>query len=164
MKINVSSVVGAVDSSMEVSGKIEISSINYNGEDIPVNAPIEVNAKITNTGNRLLIEGKIKADLKLKCSRCLESFDYILESDFEEELSNKEESDDVIHFEGDNLDITDIVVNNILLSLPMKALCREDCKGLCPRCGSNLNVNKCNCIDEGLDPRLAVLKKLLKDN
>jgi uncharacterized protein len=164
MKINVSSILKNINSSMEANGKIIVPSIDYKQEDIPVNTPIEVKALITNTGNHLLIEGKIKTDLTLKCSRCLESFDYTLENDFEEELSNNDDDDDSIHFDGDVVDITEIILNNIVLSLPMKVICSEECRGLCPHCGSNINTDKCGCTDEILDPRLAVLKDLLKDN
>lgn len=164
MKINVSGILGRVNSSVDFDGNININSINYMGENILVNSPVEVKAKIVNTGNNLLITGNINAGLVLKCSRCLESFNYNLTSDFEEELSNKEFDEDIIHFEGDMIDITDIVVNNILLYLPMKAVCNKNCKGLCPKCGKNLNSGECDCKDEIPDPRLAVLSKLLQDD
>jgi len=164
MKINVSGILKSVDSSIEIKGNILHPLINYNEDDIHVNSPIEVDAKVTNSGSNLLINGRIKAELTLKCSRCLESFNYTLEDVFEEELSNVNDCEEVIYFEGDTIDLTDIIINNILLSLPMKALCSEECKGLCPHCGNNLNINECNCTGENLDPRLDSLKKLLKDN
>lgn len=164
MKINVSGILRRAGATLKVDEKIKIDSIDYKGDLIPVNSPVDVSAVITNTEGNLLITGKIKADLTLKCSRCLESFNYLFENDFEEELSNNDDSEDAIHFEGETIDITDIVVNNILLYLPISTLCSEDCKGLCPKCGVNLNINPCDCKEENLDPRLAVLKGLLKDD
>jgi len=164
MKINVSGVLRSINSSIDVDGEIKIPSINYKGDDIQVNSPVKVKGRITNAGGKLLLAGRIYADLNLKCSRCLESFNYNFESDFEEELSNNSDDEDVVHFEGDTIELTDIIVNNILLYLPMKVVCREDCKGLCPLCGNNLNIGRCSCTGESLDPRLEVLKKFLKDN
>jgi uncharacterized protein len=163
MKINVSSVSRSIDSSMKVSGDVNIPQISYGSEDIDIVSPIVVDGMITNTGGQLIIKGTIKAKLLLKCSRCLEKFEYNLVTSFEEELSNEENEEDVIFVEGDILDMTDIVVNNILLSLPMKFVCSENCKGLCPKCGRNINIHECSCVDENLDPRLAVLKDLLRD-
>lgn len=164
MKINVSGVLRSINSSIAVDGEIDVPSIVYMGDEISVNTPIKVSAKITNTGGSLLLAGRIYANLTLKCSRCLESFNYNFENDFEEELSNNSDDEDVVHFEGDTIELTDIIVNNILLYLPMKVVCRENCEGLCPVCGSNLNAGGCSCTGDSLDPRLEVLKKLLKDN
>jgi uncharacterized protein len=166
MKINVSSILRSINSSKEIDGHLEIPLIKYNGDEILVNTPVHVDAVITNMENNLIITGKFNAELRLKCSRCLEYFNLTIESDFEEQLSNKDEDEDedVILFEGDTIDLTDIVINNILLSLPMKAVCNDDCLGLCPHCGSNKNIVKCQCINDSLDPRLTVLKDLLKED
>lgn len=162
MKINVSNILRNVDSRVEADGEVTVSLINYMGEDIHVDKPIKVSAAVVNNGSKLLLTGNIDAELTLKCSRCLKDFKYKLKTDFEEELSKEEGDDDAIHFEGDTVDLTDIVINNILLSLPMKPVCSEDCKGLCPICGGDLNINKCGCTDRNIDPRLSVLKDLLK--
>lgn len=162
MKINVSGISRNVNSSMEVKGELISPLISFNNEDILVNSPIKVEAIVANAGDHLLITGTIEANLTRTCSRCLESFNYGLTTDFEEELSNKDDSEDAIYFEGDTIDLTNIIINNILLYLPMKSICSEDCKGLCPYCGENINNHKCNCKDESLDLRLTVLKDLLK--
>ena len=164
MKVNISCILKALSSSIEINDSINVQMISYNCEDIPVNSPVEVSAILTNVGDHLALEGSFKADLTLKCSRCLESFNYILESDFDEELSNNIDNKEAIYFEGDSLDLNHIIVSNVVLSLPMKFICRENCKGLCPNCGKNINFEDCNCKIESLDPRLAVLKNYLKDN
>lgn len=164
MKINVSSISRSVDSSMEVVGEVIVPEISYGDEKITVNSPIGLKAVIINAGGQLIIRGTIDAKLLLKCSRCLEDFEYELNTSFEEELSRESNNEDIIFIEGDILDMTDIVVNNILLSLPMKFICSENCKGLCPKCGKNINIHECSCEDENLDPRLAVLKDLLRDD
>lgn len=164
MKVDVSRILRSKNSSMEIDGKVDIPSIIYNGEEITINGPVPVSGVILNTGENILVEGKFKADLTLKCSRCLESFQYSMESDFDEELSNKDESNGYVKFEGEIIDLAEVVERNILLSMPMKVLCSDNCKGLCPHCGNNLNESQCNCTGENVDPRLAVLKNLFKDN
>jgi uncharacterized protein len=164
MKVNVSRVLKGKDYAQEIEEETSIPVIEFKGQLIPVNSPVHVRARISNTGDRLLLNGTIKASVAMQCSRCLESFDYKVETDFTEELSNKDSGDDIVSFEGDTIDLTDIIINNILLSLPMKAICDLNCKGLCPNCGTNLNIKECNCTGNDLDPRLAVLKGLLKDN
>lgn len=162
MKINVSNVLRNLDSRAEASGEVLVSHIDYMGEDIRVNKPIKVSAVAVNNGRDISLTGKIKADLTLKCSRCLKDFEYVLETELEEKLSKESGNDDAIHFEGEIVDLTDIVLNNILLSLPMKPVCREDCKGLCPKCGSDMNIDKCRCAEKDIDPRFSVLKDLFK--
>lgn len=164
MKINVSSILKNPDLKLKAEGEVHVSHISYKGEEISINAPIKVDATVENTGKNLLLTGIVKTELILKCSRCLEDFKYDLEAEFEEELSNKDNEDGSIKFEGDTIDLTDIVINNILLSLPMKAVCSENCKGLCPYCGKNKNHEECDCTDKEIDPRLTVLKDLLKGN
>ena len=63
-------------------------------------------------------------------------------------------------YEGETVDCDPLIYEQIVLQIPMKALCREDCRGLCPRCGANLNLSSCSCPDRDVDERLAVLKKL----
>lgn len=66
-------------------------------------------------------------------------------------------------YDGDIFDFTDLLVENIIDELPSKILCREDCQGLCPHCGHNLNEGQCDCVFEDIDPRLAILNKLYSD-
>lgn len=169
MKVNVSSIIGDAGFSINIDSTLDIPSINFKGEDIPVNSPVRVAASITNTGDYLLAKGMIYADLTLVCSRCLDKFSYHLKADFEEKYSDRQPGsvdgeEDINYFEGDSIDLTDDIIANILLSLPMKYICSENCKGLCPHCGKNLNTGECNCTEEDLDPRLEILKNLLKDN
>jgi uncharacterized protein len=80
----------------------------------------------------------------------------------EEYLSKVEECCFAID-DGREIDLSEAVRQYILLAMPMKPLCREDCAGLCPRCGCNRNIDSCDCSDSGVDPRFAVLAKFYKD-
>ncbi len=118
------------------------------------------------------VEGDVTASVWLQCSRCLEMFvtpvelhlslTYLpVESLTEEHHEIKKDEAELGFYKDDELDITAVVQEQILLHLPMKPLCSPQCKGLCPICGTNLNQQMCNCTSEDIDPRWSALKKLL---
>jgi uncharacterized protein len=130
------------------------------------------------SGSTVAVKGSVTATLSLACSRCLESFDFPLRSEFTFTLVPEDVSEtrppekelaaedlETEFYEGETIDIDKIVLNNLLLSLPLKPLCREECEGLCPVCGANKNLEPCACShDEPGDPRLAGLKDFFKRN
>ncbi len=101
------------------------------------------------------------------CDRCLEEYDRDLTADFQLVYSKEERvvavDDDDFRLLGDKqteIDLRDDIRENILLVIPMKHLCDEECKGLCPQCGTNLNFDRCNCHETRIDPRWEILKML----
>ncbi|HPU36293.1 MAG TPA: DUF177 domain-containing protein [Bacillota bacterium] len=143
--------------------------LEIRGEKVSFWEPVKVSLVVCNTGEGLLARGQITGELQLACDRCLELFHYAFSLPFEETYrpvpgggevpsGSGEKDAESVTFSGDILDITPEVLNSIILSLPMKALCKEDCPGLCPRCGSNLKDGQCGCESENIDPRLNVLK------
>ncbi|SMB94783.1 uncharacterized protein SAMN00808754_1110 [Thermanaeromonas toyohensis ToBE] len=143
-------------------------------ESIPVVAPVKVEGELTNTGKFIYLKGEASTSLKLRCARCLETFIYPLEVPLEEEYCSEavfqslpEEDalrDEVRVYQGDILDLKPAVEEAFILALPMKWVCQEECRGLCPRCGKNLNIEQCDCREEEVDPRLAKLAKLLSED
>ena len=114
----------------------------------------------------------LKADAKYRthCARCLADISCSKTIVFEKtvvtdvnQLQN-DENDDYIIAEDGFLDVNDALTEQVLLETPMKHLCREDCKGLCPKCGKDLNAEPCNCDTAEPDPRFEVLRKLLESN
>ncbi len=90
-------------------------------------------------------------------------FHYCFSHTLVRELSaENDDMDDYIVVDGDQLDLDELVLSDILLSLPTKILCNEDCKGLCPVCGKDLNIGNCECKKKQVDPRLEKLGELLK--
>ena len=164
MKVNVSSILCSDGLSQNITEILDISADDFDNKDIVDNEPVKLDGVITNMGDYLLLSGEIDTSLKLVCSRCLEYFDFQLKTRIEEKFSNKTDinQDDFYFFEGDIIDFKEMVIQDILLSLPMKLICKEDCAGLCPQCGKNKNLYNCNCSGENLDPRLSVLNELLK--
>lgn len=117
--------------------------------------PMEGELVITNTGSRLLIEGELAGEIELPCSRCLEMFSFPCQAEFEEEFKieggklapagDAEEEAASRLLEGDELDVTELIRQNVVLHTPLQPICREACRGLCDRCGKNLNEGDCDC-------------------
>lgn len=148
------------------------------GAPISWQGPVEVEGEVHNLGGAFEVEGVIRSRLQVQCGRCLEYFPFEQEIEFKEiyypqsvsgEEENEyqrpvaEEEDEAVFFRGDVINLAPEVAKNIFLHLPMKLICREDCRGLCPQCGVNLNREQCRCAGTNVDPRLAVLQKLLKE-
>ncbi len=131
-------------------------------------------------GNSVHVRGRMEAPLGLECGRCLEPYPLVLNQELDlfylphhpgdaEEEEDEVELDDhemvVAYYEGNHLDLGEVVREQCVLSLPLKPLCREDCRGRCPSCGKNRNLEHCECSapEEAGDPRLAALKKLFDD-
>lgn len=134
-------------------------NIGITEEDGKVISPIFCNVKIIRADSNIFLDGYVNTKLQLECSRCLSNFEYEVNEKMvlyyknvnkvkailEREIELNE--DDILTFtyDGDEIDLSERVRETILISLPMKPLCKEDCKGLCPYCGSDLNFNNCNC-------------------
>jgi uncharacterized protein len=132
--------------------------------------PVEVHLDVQKTREEIVIDGKLQAGIELQCSRCLKSFQRSLDSTVHmiyhpiqhmqtdvHEL--KRDEMDMDFYSGKEIDVSEMLREQILLNLQMKPLCKEDCKGICPKCGTDLNIKKCSCVTKEIDPRLEVLKK-----
>ena len=129
-----------------------------------------VTLTVVNEGNRrFLVKGEAGLSLVMPCSRCLEPVivPFHLEIDQELDLSKTDEErvealDEQPYISGYNLDVDQLIGNELVLNLPMKVLCREDCKGICNKCGANLNKGDCGCDRQSLDPRMSVIQDIFK--
>jgi uncharacterized protein len=136
-------------------------------------ARIGAELHVGRSGRGLLISGAFHSAVLLICSRCLEPFEFRADDRFhlycgtavqgppEEEHGLADDELDVTYLEQGRINTDHLLRENILLSLPVQPLCREDCRGLCARCGANLNQGACNCEEARVDPRLQALRKLL---
>ena len=140
----------------------ENEDILKDSEDIKISSPIKLLGTLSNLNAVISLDGNLTCEVNLLCSRCLEDFKYLIDIEIHEKFtSNQEvEDDDINFFEGDSIDLTNIIENNIVMALPVKKLCREECKGLCHKCGANLNHSECKCGNDNVDPRMAKLKEL----
>ena len=118
------------------------------------------------------LAGGLTASLELPCARCLDPVVHHLERKFDllyrplgsdsgrEELSITAAEAEVSYYQGRGLPLEDAIQEQVLLAAPLKAVCRDDCKGLCPHCGKNLNAEQCSCAVPMEDPRWSALKEL----
>lgn len=125
-------------------------------------SPLKITGSAYYDGGLVKIKGNISALAEAQCSRCLNAFDYPLNVDFDEVFSKSEDSEDMYYYYDDEIKLDDMVIDNVILSMPLKLLCSEKCKGLCPVCGKNLNTGECGCEKGEIDPRFAALKDLFK--
>ncbi|NOX97404.1 MAG: DUF177 domain-containing protein [Nitrospirae bacterium] len=142
-------------------------------EKLSFRSPVKIDVRVAKEGNKVLLSGTVETELELVCSRCLEPcrhslssqldlIYYPLPSKIEGERELKEEDLLVSYYREGMVDIREEVRESIILTLPLKPLCRLECRGLCPHCGRNLNEEKCKCGNEQIDFRMAKLKELLK--
>ena len=120
-------------------------------------------------GREIRLAGHLETQLEVNCARCLEPMAQQVSTDFDvryrpvasivrdEEISLAEEDTEVGFYRGHGLFLADALAEQVHLALPMRSLCREDCRGLCPQCGANLNRGSCGCRRTGIDSRLAPL-------
>lgn len=146
--------------------ELDIKSFTYNSENYTVLEPLTLSGNLFMDNNIISLNAELKGTIELVCSRCLQKFPYPIDLKIDERFTDDLENrdDEVIFINNYEVDINEIVENNIILSLPIKKLCREDCKGLCPICGTNLNISTCNCHEENIDPRFAKLKDLFSNH
>ena len=135
---------------------------------------VKVQGTLESIGLEILCKGSLETGLSVTCTRCLSDFSFVVKSELKVQFIPRNDNIKLAHeielteldveqefYEEGRVDLSSPARDLILLSLPQVILCRQDCKGLCPECGTNLNVNKCDCKNEGsYDPRLAVLQQL----
>ena len=165
MLLGLSKIIDSPGSSVAFSTSVDLSDLRY-GVSYPVSEPVLAQGTVRNTAGVLLMKGSITTTIHGVCDRCAEDFhrkiDFPIDVVLVTELSNEENEDEwVFPLEGDSADLDDIVRTVFVLNLDSKLLCKDDCKGLCHRCGKNLNDGPCGCQKE-LDPRFAALRQLLE--
>jgi len=132
--------------------------------------PVRVTGRAGPEGAGLRVKGTVETRLRLTCSRCLEVFTLPVRCPFDVTYSPIVPDGDEVelgardltvgHLEGDTVDLAEMVHEQVLLGLPMAPVCAPECKGLCPRCGANLNGGPCGCEARAADPRFDALRKL----
>ncbi|MCI9354054.1 MAG: DUF177 domain-containing protein [Firmicutes bacterium] len=165
MILTISQIIGKIGESIEVSFSEQIENTTGYPDVVCFSEPVEVKGTLTNTKKGMLFEAEGKIEAEYLCSRCLETVKIPISFNMNEifyqagsiERENEKEAET---FCDNQIDFTDIIQRNILANLPMKVVCKEDCKGLCSKCGKNLNEGQCDCNHTEFDPRLESLRTL----
>ncbi len=126
--------------------------------------PLRAVGRVRNSASVLYLEAQLTALLDCECARCLTPVQVEVDEPFSVVLTEREEEADdvdIVALEGDSIELDELMISAFILGLEPVVLCKEDCKGLCPSCGKNLNDGACGCGPEP-DPRLALLRQLLE--
>jgi uncharacterized protein len=150
-------------------------TVNYHSGEFRQAEPLEVRAVAELIEGQIRVTGELHTRLEMVCARCLEPVTEDVTREFDlfhkpmasltqaEQDRLKLDDTEIAFFEGEGLFLADILAEQVLLALPMKAICRSDCRGLCPQCGVNLNNEECRCEVHITDPRMAPLARLKQD-
>ena len=155
---------------IRIVGKQRVHQVDeppYVDEDVEYVSPIRGRVTITNSGRLLLVRGQVETTVSLECARCLSEFRQQLRATLDEQFSLSEVENAQYHdvapavvqdeenevpsglFDGTVINLAVLVRQAAILASPVRPLCREDCLGLCPRCGKNLNLGECRCSPAG---------------
>ncbi len=168
MKIALKDLKGDI-SSLHFQTTPEELELKFEGADFV--QPVKAELTLRKSGDSILCRGVAKTEVNMQCSRCLESYPHSLEVKLDFlvkvgkdriEIEYQDQAEELIFAGNQFFSLDRLVKETIILNLPLKPLCSEDCKGLCSVCGVNLNVSSCKCKKEEPDPRLGKLKDLLK--
>jgi uncharacterized protein len=154
----------------------DANALSTDQESFRVVAPVTLAFDIHKDKDQFHLVGAVQTTLELSCGRCLEPFSWPIDSSFDlryqphtvntGEGEKEIEEDDLTtaFYENDTIDLGQLMLEQFYLTLPMKPLCQEGCKGLCVVCGTNLNRGTCTCQRDWVDPRFAALKKLKRES
>jgi uncharacterized protein len=143
-----------------------------NDQVLGFNSPLKVRINIYRAGDKYVLEGSLDGSLEVVCDRCLQPYHRDLKNEFrlflipppsdkgKAEIELMEDDMEVGFINDEEIDLGDVIKEQLFLSLPIKSLCTTECLGLCPICGSNLNVGDCGCEKENLHPGLSKLKSI----
>ncbi|NLI59993.1 MAG: DUF177 domain-containing protein [Clostridiales bacterium] len=168
MVIDISDILMEVGSSKQFDGNVIIKDITYQGDKIHFDSPFYVKGNVTNVGQLLVMNAHLEGIAALKCGKCTESYDYSVDYDIKVNFKSTtdEEDPDIYVYTNNRIDLYDIVIREFLHRLPILRRCSQECKGLCPYCGTNLNNKECQCSDqdhEPIDSRFSVLRDFFVD-
>lgn len=146
MNLDLRFLLDDISAQKDLDLSLDLSSYEFDGQH-PFKDDVKLKGELISKAGVLFIEANILADITLICDRYLEEFSYKFDKDISHAISRGKsfESDETIYIEKDKLDLNEIVYSDILLNLPTKKICREECNGICPMCGCNLNENDCSC-------------------
>ena len=172
MLINLTDVLSCEEKVVKRTVETELQSFDISLGSFPLTEEKPLTLILTNLGDdKLLIEGEFSVKAQIPCDRCLTEVEVPIDVSFEKEVDMKlsaegriDDLDETDFIDGYNLDTEKLVYGELLLNWPMKTLCRDDCKGICKKCGKNLNEGDCGCDTVELDPRMAVIADIFKNS
>ncbi len=167
MQIELLEYISRENKEMQKEVHIEADSFQLSADNLPITKKSPLGLHIQNSdGHKLLIEAKGEVEIQVVCDRCLTEVPVEIKLDFSKEFVIEDQKlvfddlDDAEYIEGQILDTDRLVYDEILVNWPMKVLCKDDCKGICNKCGINLNLQDCTCDRTVVDPRMAAIQDI----
>jgi uncharacterized protein len=151
---------------------LPIGTVDLDLANAMVTSPVRLEGKAVKATGMLVLTGRLAGTVEIDCDRCLEPvqcpIDIALDLEFVQNRRTADQASLELHLEdlkrdeidGSEISLVDVAREQILLDLPQQFFCRDDCKGLCEKCGTNLNLKDCDCEDNDIDPRWAALQNL----
>ena len=163
MRLDLRDVILVPDAEKSFQCQVDLSDLEFYGRK-PIVRPVLVQGSVVNHAGALVLNGTARSELDLVCDRCGKEFSrekvVALDMLLADELEQEDSEDEIFLLDGNELDLDELVTTAFVLAMDTKNLCSEDCKGLCAKCGADLNLGPCGCRPE-VDPRLAALAQLL---
>lgn len=175
MQINLDKLIRREIDKIDLNFSQKIDTINYCDNSYKLASPINVNGKVSNTNKGLYLDVDVDFTILDNCARCLDEVEvpieysikgFLVKEGFDED---EFEEDDAFIYDGQELKLVDIIEQTLDFNIPARILCNDNCKGLCQKCGANLNKQECSCSEiandeEIIDPRFAKLKDIFKND
>ena len=165
MRLDLRDVILVPDAEKSFQCQVDLSDLEFYGRK-PIVRPVLAQGSVVNHAGALVLNGTARSELDLVCDRCGKEFSrekvVALDMLLADELEQEDSEDEIFLLDGNELDLDELVTTAFVLAMDTKNLCSEDCKGLCAKCGADLNLGPCGCRPE-VDPRLAALAQLLDD-
>ncbi|MDD6214325.1 MAG: DUF177 domain-containing protein [Firmicutes bacterium] len=143
-----------------------MESARFLGEEFVFNEPLNINGYIVNNTKSLELEATVAGKMSVHCARCNKPMTVDISFPVSEILVRDDGEmaldEDVVLYSGTEVDLNEVITNSFLMNVSGKYLCSEDCKGICPHCGTNLNEHECSCNNDIIDPRWEKLAEIMK--
>ncbi len=163
MQLDITSVLATSGSRLRVCGKLTFESVIFCGTHYGFAEDIDINGTIVNQGGILELVAAVSGQAIVDCARCGKPTAVDFSYELNEKLIKQGSSctdEDATLFDGSVINIDEIALNGFLMNASGKYLCKEDCKGICPKCGANLNEKDCGCSSDSVDPRFDILNNI----
>ncbi len=160
MKIDITEIAGKDSAIMEISAIVNRLNLEHEILGVTLESDVDMALKLTYIKGYIFVKGQAKGLYQAKCHRCLKQIDGTYDVTLEEKFSlvSERTDDESYPYEGHFIDISSLLIDNILLSFPTTILCEDECKGLCPKCGINLNIKQCTCETQEINLKMEKLK------
>lgn len=164
MVVDLKKIFVSDNSSLPIEAELDMSSLSYYGQ-FPLKSPVKLTGRVLSRASIVGLDAEITYEFDSPCDRCGVEFVSPVTVRLDKVLAvsaEGEDNEDIILVPDMTLDLDELIYTEVVVSLPTKHLCREECKGICVKCGKNLNQGECGCPKKEIDPRLSALADLIE--